>query len=120
MQKTIEQLEALDVAVWADRLVAIFYCWTTNNFMAEATRLVKHWGFQHRVLLTWIKPPPFGLGNYFPNSTEHVLFATRGGKTKTTTRHAAANIPTHWNAAPFRASGPPVADGPDGLIGKTR
>ena len=92
--QTIAQLEALDVAAWADDLCHL-YCWTTNNFMAEATRMVKHWGFQHRVLLTWIKPPPFGLGSYFRNSTEHVLFVTRG---ETTTRHAAASIPTHFEA----------------------
>ncbi len=46
-------------------------------------------------MLTWIKPPPFGLGSYFRNSTEHVLFATLGD---TTTRPAAASISTHFNA----------------------
>jgi hypothetical protein len=56
---------------------------------------VAHWCFQHRTIITWIKPPPFGLGSYFRNSTEHCLFATRGD---TTTRPAAASIPTHFEA----------------------
>jgi N6-adenosine-specific RNA methylase IME4 len=63
--------------------------------MAKACELIAHWGFQHRTKITWIKPPPFGLGSYFRNSTEDVLFATLG---KTTTRPAAASIPTHFEA----------------------
>src|SRR5580765_946719 len=92
--QTIEQLRELDVGAWADQEEGChLYCWTTNNFMAEACKLVVHWGFQHRTILTWIKPPPFGLGSYFRNSTEHCLFATLGD---TTTRPAAASMPTHY------------------------
>jgi len=95
--QSIEQLRDLDVAAWADDDVGChLYCWTTNNFMAEACKLVAHWGFQHRTIITWIKPPPFGLGSYFRNSTEHCLFATRGD---TTTRPAAASLSTHFEAA---------------------
>jgi N6-adenosine-specific RNA methylase IME4 len=91
-----EQLLDLDVAAWADAEAGChLYCWVTNNFMARACELVKHWGFQHRTIITWIKPPPFGLGSYFRNSTEHVIFATRGD---TTTRPAAASLPTHFEA----------------------
>jgi len=91
-----EDLLALDVAAWADDQEGChLYCWVTNNFMARACELVKHWGFQHRTIITWIKPPPFGLGSYFRNSTEHVIFATRGD---TTTRPAAASLPTHFEA----------------------
>jgi N6-adenosine-specific RNA methylase IME4 len=94
--QTIEQLRELDVAAWADEEEGCqMYCWTTNNFMSEACKLVEHWGFQHRTVITWIKPPPFGLGSYYRNSTEHMIFATRG---ETTTRPAAASIPTHFEA----------------------
>jgi N6-adenosine-specific RNA methylase IME4 len=94
--QSIEQLMALDVRAWADDETGThLYLWTTNNFMGEATKLVAHWGFQHRTLITWIKPPPFGLGSYFRNSTEHCLFATLG---KTTTRPEAASIKTHFEA----------------------
>jgi len=94
--QTLEQLRALDVKAWADEAVgAHLYCWTTNNFMAEACSLVAQWGFQHRTILTWVKPPPFGLGQYYRNSTEHVIFATLGD---TTTRPAASAMPTHFEA----------------------
>jgi N6-adenosine-specific RNA methylase IME4 len=94
--QTHEQLLALDVKAWADTGAGChLYLWTTNNFMGRACELVAHWGFQHRTLLTWIKPPPFGLGSYYRNSTEHVLFATLG---ETTTRPAASGISTHFEA----------------------
>jgi N6-adenosine-specific RNA methylase IME4 len=94
--QSIESLRVLDVKAWADQDEGChLYCWTTNNFSGEAHKLVEHWGFQHRTMLTWIKPPPFGLGSYFRNSTEQCLFATLGD---TTTRHAAASIPTHFEA----------------------
>jgi N6-adenosine-specific RNA methylase IME4 len=35
------------------------------------------WGFAHKTILTWIKPR-WGLGSYFRNQTEHVLFGIRG------------------------------------------
>jgi len=93
--QTIDQLRELDVRAWADEEAGThLYCWTTNNFLSEACKLVAHWGFQHRCVLTYIKPPPFGLGSYFRNSTEQCLFATLGD---TTTRPAAASMPTHFN-----------------------
>jgi N6-adenosine-specific RNA methylase IME4 len=93
--QTIDQLYELDVKQWAEEDGCHLYCWTTNNFMSVASKLIEHWGFQHRTVITWLKPPPFGLGSYFRNSTEHVLFATLG---ETTTRPAAASIPTHFEA----------------------
>jgi N6-adenosine-specific RNA methylase IME4 len=95
--QTIESLRALDIRAWADEETGChLYCWTTNNFAYEAMKLVDHWGFQHRTILTWVKPPPFGLGSYYRNSTEQALFATLGA---TTTRPAAASIATHFEAA---------------------
>lgn len=94
--QSLDQLRELDLLQWVDTDEGCqLYCWVTNNFMSEACKLVAHWGFQHRTLITWIKPPPFGLGSYFRNSTEHVLFATYG---ETTTRPAAASISTHFEA----------------------
>jgi ParB-like chromosome segregation protein Spo0J/N6-adenosine-specific RNA methylase IME4 len=94
--QTHEQLLALDVKAWADEENGCqLYLWVTNNFSGRGHELIAHWGFQFKTKITWIKPPPFGLGSYFRNSTEHVLFATLG---KTTTRHAAASIPTHFEA----------------------
>jgi N6-adenosine-specific RNA methylase IME4 len=74
--------------------------------MPRACALMAHWGFQHRTVITWFKQGAFGLGSYFRNSTEHVLFGTYGD---TTTRHAAASIPTHFFASRGEHSEKPEA-----------
>ncbi len=89
---THEDLLALDVAeLWADDDCHL-YCWTTNSFVTRACDLVAHWGFQHKTLLTWVKPR-WGLGSNFRNSTEHVIFAVRG-----TLSTRADDIATHFEA----------------------
>jgi N6-adenosine-specific RNA methylase IME4 len=91
---TLEELGQLDVRAWADESSGChLYCCVTNNFSYEGHKLVERWGFQHRQVISWIKSPPFGLGSYFRNSTELILFATLG---ETTTRPAASSIPTHF------------------------
>jgi N6-adenosine-specific RNA methylase IME4 len=87
-----DELLALDVPAWADDNCHL-YLWTTNNFMTRAVDLMAHWGFQHKTVLTWIKPR-IGLGSYFRNSTEHVLFGVKGEL-----RTRADNIATHFEAA---------------------
>jgi N6-adenosine-specific RNA methylase IME4/ParB-like chromosome segregation protein Spo0J len=53
------------------------YLWTTNNFITRAVELMARWGFQHKTVLTWVKSK-WGLGSYFRNQSEHVLFGIRG------------------------------------------
>ncbi len=88
---THEELLALDVTAWAEKNCHL-YLWTTNNFMPRAVHLMAHWGFKHKTVLTWVKPR-IGLGSYFRNSTELVLFGLRG---KLRTR--VDDIPTHFEA----------------------
>jgi N6-adenosine-specific RNA methylase IME4 len=73
---TQEQLLALDAAQWAEDNCHL-YLWTTNSFMHCAFELMAHWGFTHKTILTWNKQR-LGLGAYFRNQTEHVLFGIRG------------------------------------------
>jgi N6-adenosine-specific RNA methylase IME4 len=56
---------------------AHLYLWTTNAFVVEAHELCRAWGFEPRALLTWVKPQ-IGVGYYFRNNTEHVVFGLRG------------------------------------------
>jgi N6-adenosine-specific RNA methylase IME4 len=86
-----EQLLGLDVAQWAEDNCHI-YLWTTNNFVSRGPELMAKWGFQHKTVLTWVKPK-FGLGSYFRNSTEHVLFGVRGEL-----RTRSDSIATHFEA----------------------
>jgi N6-adenosine-specific RNA methylase IME4 len=88
---TQEELLALPVAAWAEDNCHL-YLWTTNAFIPAAVELMARWGFELKTVITWIKPR-WGLGNYFRNSTEHVLFGVRG---RLGTR--SDSIPTHFEA----------------------
>jgi len=72
----IEELMNLPIGLWAQEN-AHLYLWTTNAFMAEAHQVAKAWGFEPKTILTWVKPR-LGMGTYFRNNTEHVIFAVRG------------------------------------------
>lgn len=75
-------LRALPVGEWADAEAAHLYLWTTNGFMRDALDLARVWGFDQKTILTWVKHRPterwLGMGRYFRNATEHVIFAARG------------------------------------------
>lgn len=73
---SIEDITALPVASWGEN-DAHLYLWTTNGFMVEAHDLAAAWGFKVKTILTWVKSR-LGMGHYFRNNTEHVLFAVRG------------------------------------------
>lgn len=73
---TLEDLAVLPVGEWAEAKSHL-YLWTTNAFMVEAHDLAKAWGFAVKTILTWVKPR-LGMGTYFRNNTEHVLFAAKG------------------------------------------
>jgi N6-adenosine-specific RNA methylase IME4 len=89
---THDELLSLDVAAWVDAEFCHLYLWTTNNFLTRAVDLMQQWGFQHKTVLTWVKPR-WGLGSYFRNSTEQVLFGTTGTQNTRT-----GDIGTHFEA----------------------
>ncbi len=53
------------------------WLWVTNATLRHGYDVLEAWGYTPRSILTWCKPR-FTLGNYLRNSTEHVLFGTRG------------------------------------------
>ena len=71
---THEQLLALDVAQWAEDDCHL-YLWTTNNFMTRAVELMARWGWQHKTVLTWVKP----------SSIEHVERRLRPSRCRVST-----------------------------------
>jgi len=97
---TIDELCALPVDEWVAE-EAHLYLWTTNGFLREAFQVVDAWGFAYKTCLTWVKPQ-IGLGNYFRNNTEHVLFGVRGGL-----RTQARDVPTAFEARRGRHSAKP-------------
>lgn len=73
---TLDEIAALPVGDLAGD-DAHLWLWTTNAFVEEAHVLARGWGFRVMTVVTWCKKQP-GVGHYFRNNTEHVLFATRG------------------------------------------
>jgi len=73
---SLEELIKLPISEWAEE-DAHLYLWVTNAFMVEGHELAAAWGFTVKTILTWVKPR-LGMGTYFRNNTEHVLFAVKG------------------------------------------
>jgi N6-adenosine-specific RNA methylase IME4 len=95
---SLDELADLDLPSAPD---AHLYLWVTNGFLREGFDLMGSWGFTYKTILTWCKPQ-IGLGNWFRNSTEHVLFGVKG-KQPTLQN----NVPTHFNAPRTRHSAKP-------------
>ena len=73
---SLEQLRSLPIAaVTAPN--AHCYIWTTNSFLAEAFMLLQIYGFTQKTVRTWVKPQ-IGMGHYYRNNTEHVVFGVKG------------------------------------------
>lgn len=73
---TMEQLKHLPVPRLAAK-DAHLWLWSTNAALEGSIDLIRAWGFTRRSILTWVKPR-LGLGVYLRNSSEQLLFATRG------------------------------------------
>ena len=60
------------------------YLWVPNALIREGLEVMKHWGFEYKTNLVWYKvrkdggPDGRGVGFYFRNVTELVLFGVRG------------------------------------------
>ena len=60
------------------------YLWVPNALLAEGMEVMKRWGFTYKTNLVWYKirkdggPDGRGVGFYFRNVTEIILFGTRG------------------------------------------
>lgn len=63
---------------------AHLYLWTPNALLQEALHIMKAWGFTYKTNLIWYKvrkdggPDGRGVGFYFRNVTEMLLFGVRG------------------------------------------
>jgi len=81
---TVEQICSLSVAdVAAER--SHLYLWVPNALLAEGLQVLRAWGFTYKSNLVWHKvrkdggSDGRGVGFYFRNVTELVLFGVRGG-----------------------------------------
>ena len=88
---TIDEIKMIPVGIWAAN-DSHLYLWTTNSHIRLAFDVMEAWGFKYKTMLTWCKNK-IGMGTYFRNTTEHVLFGVRGSLGLK--RH---DIWTHFNA----------------------
>ena len=55
------------------------YMWVTNQYLLQAEKVIKAWGFKYSTTLVWAKNPMGGgLGGNFRITTEFLIFATKG------------------------------------------
>lgn len=65
------------------------YLWVPNALVAEGLEVMKRWGFEYKTNLIWYKtrkdggPDGRGVGFYFRNVTEMILFGIRGKNNRT-------------------------------------
>lgn len=87
---SVADICALPVREWTDPKGAHLFVWVTNAFMVEGHEVCRAWGFEPRTILTWVKDR-IGLGHYFRNTPEHVIFAVRGNL-----RSLRRDMPSHF------------------------
>lgn len=82
---TLEEIAALPVPE-VSAAGAHLYLWVPNALLAEGMRVLTAWGFTYKTNLVWFKtrkdggPDGRGVGFYFRNVTELVLFGVRGSR----------------------------------------
>ncbi|HEX5998212.1 MAG TPA: MT-A70 family methyltransferase [Hyphomicrobiaceae bacterium] len=85
---TLPEIEALPVGSIASD-VAHLYLWVPNALLPEGLGVLRAWGFDYKSNLVWHKvrhdggSDGRGVGFYFRNVTELVLFGVRGRKART-------------------------------------
>jgi N6-adenosine-specific RNA methylase IME4 len=68
---------------------AHLYLWVPNALLPEGIEVLRAWGFEYKSVLIWHKvrkdggSDGRGVGFYFRNATESVLFGVRGKKART-------------------------------------
>ena len=85
---SLEEIKEMPVEKVA-RPTAHLYLWVPNALLAEGLEVMAAWGFTYKTNLIWYKirkdggPDGRGVGFYFRNVTEVLLFGTRGKNART-------------------------------------
>ena len=85
---TLGDIMALPVARIADE-VAHLYLWVPNAILPHGFQVMEAWGFQYKANIVWHKvrkdggPDGRGVGFYFRNTTELILFGIKGKNART-------------------------------------
>jgi N6-adenosine-specific RNA methylase IME4 len=85
---SLDAIKALPVETLATT-PAHLYLWVPNALLPEGLAVMKAWGFTFKSIIVWYKirkdggPDGRGVGFYFRNVTELLLFGTRGRNART-------------------------------------
>jgi N6-adenosine-specific RNA methylase IME4 len=85
---TLDEIKALPVGEVADDRSHL-YLWVPNALMPDGLAVMESWGFAYKSNIVWFKtrrdggPDGRGVGFYFRNVTELVLFGIRGKDNRT-------------------------------------
>jgi len=85
---TLDEICDMPVEALADQ-PAHLYLWVPNALLPEGLKVMEHWGFSYKSNLVWYKvrkdggPDRRGVGFYFRNVTEILLFGVRGKNART-------------------------------------
>ena len=85
---TLAEIEDLPVQDVVEE-TAHLYLWVPNALLPEGLQVLRSWGFQYKTNLIWYKvrqdggPDRRGVGFYFRNVTEMLLFGVRGKHART-------------------------------------
>lgn len=84
----LSEIKELPVSMYAADSAHI-YLWVPNALLQEGLDVLKAWGFTYKANFTWYKirkdggPDGRGVGFYFRNVTELILFGVRGKNART-------------------------------------
>ncbi|KPA18856.1 Transcriptional activator, adenine-specific DNA methyltransferase [Candidatus Magnetomorum sp. HK-1] len=84
----LQEIKDLPVEAIAEER-AHLYLWVPNALLAEGMQVMENWGFKYKTNLIWYKirkdggPDRRGVGFYFRNVTEMILFGVRGKNIRT-------------------------------------
>ena len=73
-EMSLDELAALELPAAKD---CVLWLWTTHRFMRHAFYLLDAWGFEEKVILTWVKDR-MGTGRWLRSQSEFVILAVRG------------------------------------------
>jgi len=94
---TVDEIASLPVAQIADD-VSHLYLWVPNALLPEGLHVLKAWGFEYKTNFIWYKirkdggPDRRGVGFYFRNVTEIVLFGVRNKPARGVAKKAARTL----------------------------
>ena len=85
---SLEEIMSLPVSRFAQN-PSHLYLWVPNALLAEGLEVLRAWGFEYKTNLIWHKvrkdggPDGRGVGFYFRNTTEMILFGVKGKNART-------------------------------------